>query len=133
MMVGVLAMSMLAGVRLAGAQPSQLEHDEQAAAAARAAHERALKSGDKAALARTEAQVRAADANVFDDKKDAQTLAGPLPQGETRQSEQALIDARAAHRRAVESGDKAEIARTEAALKTAYRHDYALRHPKHPG
>jgi hypothetical protein len=133
MMVGVLALSMLAGVRLANAQPSQLANDEKAAADARAAHERALKSGDKAAIARTEAQARAADANVFNDKKDAQTLAGPLPPGETRQSEQALIDAKAAHQHALASGNQAEIQRTAAALRTAYGRDYALRHPKHPG
>ena len=116
---------------LALAQPSELAHDQQALANAKEAHALALKSGDKARIAKTDAVMKAAYENVFNDKHDAEMAAQAPPTGETRAQEMALIKAKEDYTRALTSGDQAWITRSHEALRVAYAKDYAIRHPKH--
>jgi hypothetical protein len=120
----------LAAPNLASAQASQIVHDEQVLALAKADHDIALKTHNQKYIPITEARVRAADEALYYDRKDAALAAAPPATGETRAAEEELIHAKEAHQHALIYGDPAEIARTETALKLAYEHDYAVRHPK---
>jgi hypothetical protein len=128
-----IALALIAGLAApnwAAAQASQMAHDEEVLAQAKAAHEEAVKTGNKKYIPLTEARVRAADEALFYDRKDAAMAAAPPAPGETRAAEEELVHAKEAHQRALIYGDPAKVARTAAALKLAYEHDFAVRHPK---
>jgi hypothetical protein len=125
---GILAIVLLAATGPAIAQPNQLNHDEAVKAKAERAHQQALKSGDKTAIAASEAQIRAADEDIFNDKKDAALTVPAGISWQLRKADQALIQAKEAHQRAVASGDPATIKSTQAALREAYNHRYAVLH-----
>ena len=97
-------------------------------AAAGAAHQRALKSKDPAAIASTEAALREAHEKLFSYN---QLLAGeharPLP-GETRDQELQLVRAQYNYRTALGSGNAATISSSRAALRQAYEVVWAAQH-----
>lgn len=128
-----LALAVLAGGAVAHAQPDQLAHDQAVKAQIVAAHEHAVRSGDKAEIAKTEAQGRAIDEDIFNDKKDAALKIPEQDRGALRDSDAELIRAKEAHQRALASGEQARIAITQAALRKAYERHWALTHEKNAG
>ena len=113
------------------AQQPQFQDEQDAVARARAAYRAALKSHDKAAIAKTSADLRAAAMSLTQDRQSAAAAATAPMGGETRDAQLALVKAREDHKDALASGDPAAIKRTAAALRAAAHNDWVSRHAKH--
>ena len=126
----VVATAALASAGGAFAQPDELAHDQAAKNQAEAAHQQAVKSGDKAVIARTAERIRTADEDIAKDKQEASWKVPPGAQGALRAADAELIQAKEENARAYASGDKAQIAAAGKRLHAAYQHQWAVAHAK---
>lgn len=121
----------VAGPAAAQAPPNDVAASQQALAQARAAHAAALKSHDRAAIARTQEQLRAASSENYSDRANAAATAVGPAKGQTRESQLALLKAKEDYRDALASGNKEATAAARAALRTASHNDWVVRHSRH--
>ena len=112
------------------AQPGELAHDQAAKNQAEAAHQQAVKAGDKEAIARTAERVRTADEDIAKDKQEASWKVPPGAEGALRAADAELIQAKEESARAYASGDKAQISVAGKKLRAAYQHQWAIAHEK---
>ena len=111
---------------------AEVAQDQKAIQTFRAARVAALKAHDQAAAARAAQQLQAAYERSWTDQSAAKASASAPAQGETRAAQLALIQAKDNYHDAVESGDKAAIAKARAEVRAAYHEDWVVRHAKHP-
>ena len=133
MNVRILAAALVIGLAapvIVFAESAPFQDDQDALARARAAHRAALKSHDKAAIAKTAVDLRKASSALTQDRQNAAAEAAPLAAGETREVRQALLKAREDHQDALASGDPVAIKRTGDALRIASHNDGAVRNHK---
>jgi hypothetical protein len=130
--IGALALlaPAAASAQMSAQETRQGAQDQSAISKARAAHVAALKSGDKAQIARTEAALKAADVNYSIDMQTDRSEATISGSPDVRAAQLAVDQAREAHQHALVSGDKAEIDKTAAAQRTADFRYYEVTHPK---
>ena len=121
----VVALLLSTAVGAIAQSEGDFDHD---IALAGAAHQRALKSKDPAAIASTATALREAHEKLFSYN---QLLAGeharPFP-GETREQELQLARAQYSYRTALSTGNAATIAQSRTALRQAYEAVWAAEH-----
>lgn len=125
-----LAAATLIGAGAASAQPDQLAHDQEMKAHASAAHAAAVKSGDKAAIARTDAQLRMADEDIYEDKQEASWKVPANASAALRAADAELIAAKEESGRAYASGNQAAIDAARKRVRAAYQHRWDIAHGK---
>jgi hypothetical protein len=129
-MISALAAAVLMGGGVATAQPDQLAHDMEIRTQAEAAQKVALKSGDKAAIAKATARLRQADDDVYHDREEASWKVPANAAGALRSADAQLIAAKEEAQRAYASGNDAAIAAAKQRVRSAEAHQRALAHSK---
>jgi hypothetical protein len=108
----------------------QTTQDAAAVAKARGAYDAALKTKNKAEIKRAGAALRQAHENYTNDKQTDAAEAKASGSPDVRAAEIAVDQAHEAYQRAETSGDKAEIAKTGAALRAAHERYYSATHAR---
>jgi hypothetical protein len=114
----------------AWAQPDDLAHDQASKAKAEAAHAQAVKSGDQAAIAKTNAQIREADSLIYEDRREASVKVPPGETGALRDVDTQLLHAKEDAERAYATGDEAAIAASKKRVHELYERRWAILHGK---
>ena len=112
------------------AQPDQLAHDMEMKRLASAAHEQAVKAGDKAAIARADAQLQTATEDIYDDKQEASWKVPANATGPLRAVDAELIQAKEESSRAYASGNEAAKTAARQHVRELYQRRWAIVHAK---